>query len=161
MTVADPDPGDRSLAGTVVSPTAGSVCPSGNPAPSCSVAVPVLVPALAVTDVAAVSSTTPGSKVAHTVSIANTGQTAYTQTSVAVALAGALDDASYDGDATASAGSLIIVPGSGQVVWTGDIPVGATVTAYGHRHLDPNRLEMKTERLVVTGRAFDIYPDRS
>ena len=41
------------------------------------------------------------------------------------------------------------------------LPVGATVTAYGHRHLDPNRLEMKTERLVVAGRAFDIYPDRS
>jgi hypothetical protein len=41
------------------------------------------------------------------------------------------------------------------------LPAGAAVTAYGHRHLDPNRLEMKTERLVVAGRAFDIYPDRS
>ncbi|HYH81144.1 MAG TPA: DUF6152 family protein [Longimicrobium sp.] len=41
------------------------------------------------------------------------------------------------------------------------LPAGVAVTAYGHRHLDPNRLEMKTERLVVAGRAFDIYPDRS
>jgi hypothetical protein len=42
-----------------------------------------------------------------------------------------------------------------------ELPAGAAVTAYGHRHLDPNRLEMKTERLVVAGRVFDIYPDRS
>ena len=42
-----------------------------------------------------------------------------------------------------------------------ELPPGAAVTAYGHRHLDPNRLEMKTERLRVGDRAFDIYPDRS
>jgi hypothetical protein len=35
------------------------------------------------------------------------------------------------------------------------------VAASGHRHLDPNRLEMKTERLRVADRVFDIYPDRS
>ena len=40
------------------------------------------------------------------------------------------------------------------------VPAGATVTAEGHRHQDPNRLEMKTERLTVNGRNFDIYPDR-
>ncbi len=40
------------------------------------------------------------------------------------------------------------------------LPVAAAVTAYGHRHQDPNRLEMKTERVVVSGRTFDIYPDR-
>jgi uncharacterized protein DUF6152 len=41
------------------------------------------------------------------------------------------------------------------------LPAGAAVTAWGHRHLDPNRLEMKTERLRVGGTVFDIYPDRS
>ena len=41
------------------------------------------------------------------------------------------------------------------------LPAGVAVTAYGHRHLDPNRLEMKTERLRVADRVFDIYPDRS
>ena len=40
------------------------------------------------------------------------------------------------------------------------LPAGAAVTASGHRHLDPNRLEMKTERLRVAERVFDIYPDR-
>lgn len=41
------------------------------------------------------------------------------------------------------------------------VPKGAQATAHGHRHQDPNRLEIKTERLVVDGRTFDIYPDRS
>ena len=40
------------------------------------------------------------------------------------------------------------------------LPAGAAVTAWGHRHLDPNRLEMKTERLRVGDRVFAIYPDR-
>jgi len=41
-----------------------------------------------------------------------------------------------------------------------ELPAGAAVVASGHRHLDPNRLEMKTERLRVGQRVFDIYPDR-
>ena len=38
------------------------------------------------------------------------------------------------------------------------VPVGARVTARGHRH--NQRLEMKTERLVAGGRTFDLYPSR-
>ena len=30
-----------------------------------------------------------------------------------------------------------------------ELPAGVAVMAFGHRHLDPNRLEMKTERLRV------------
>jgi hypothetical protein len=41
------------------------------------------------------------------------------------------------------------------------IPKGTRVTARGHRHLDPNRLEIKTERLVVGPKTYDLYPDRS
>ena len=40
------------------------------------------------------------------------------------------------------------------------VPAGAPVTAFGHRHTDPARFEMKTERLDVNSRRFDIYPDR-
>ena len=40
------------------------------------------------------------------------------------------------------------------------VPAGARVTARGHRHNDARRLEMKTERLVVGGRTYDLYPDR-
>lgn len=35
------------------------------------------------------------------------------------------------------------------------------VTAQGHRHRDRRRLEMKTERLLVGNRIFDLYPERS
>jgi Family of unknown function (DUF6152) len=45
-------------------------------------------------------------------------------------------------------------------VTDGVIAVGDTVTAYGHRHRDPDRLEMKTERIEVGEQLFDIYPDR-
>ena len=40
------------------------------------------------------------------------------------------------------------------------ISVGDTVTARGHRHVGPERLEMKTERLVAGERVFYIYPNR-
>jgi hypothetical protein len=41
------------------------------------------------------------------------------------------------------------------------IPIGAKVTAYGHRHRDPRTLEIKTERLRWNDRVFDVYPERS
>lgn len=41
------------------------------------------------------------------------------------------------------------------------VPVGATVTASGHRHLDEGTLEIKTERLTYNGRVFDVYPERN
>ena len=41
-----------------------------------------------------------------------------------------------------------------------NLPVGATVTPHGHRHQDPNRLEIKTERLTWNGKVFNVYPDR-
>jgi hypothetical protein len=41
------------------------------------------------------------------------------------------------------------------------VPRGTRVTARGHRHRDRQRLEMKTERLVVGNRTFDLYPERS
>jgi hypothetical protein len=43
----------------------------------------------------------------------------------------------------------------------GIIPLGATVTASGHRHRDPKKFEIKTERLSWNGRTFNVYPDRS
>jgi hypothetical protein len=42
----------------------------------------------------------------------------------------------------------------------GLIPVGARVTVHGHRHRDPKRLEIKTERVTWGERVFNVYPDR-
>jgi hypothetical protein len=43
----------------------------------------------------------------------------------------------------------------------GVIPVGAKVTVFGHRHRDPKRFQVKTERVSWNGRLFNVYPDRS
>jgi len=42
----------------------------------------------------------------------------------------------------------------------GTIPVGATVTIHGHRNKDPNRFEVKTERVMWKGHTYNVYPDR-
>lgn len=42
----------------------------------------------------------------------------------------------------------------------GIIPMGAQVTAHGHRHRDAKTLEIKTERLSWNGRTFNVYPNR-
>jgi len=44
---------------------------------------------------------------------------------------------------------------------SGIIPVGATVTINGHRHVDPKRFEVKTERVTWNGRTFNVYPGRT
>ena len=41
------------------------------------------------------------------------------------------------------------------------IPPGATVTAHGHRHRDPNKFEIKTERVTWGTKTFNVYPNRS
>jgi hypothetical protein len=40
------------------------------------------------------------------------------------------------------------------------IPLGAKVTVRGHRHRDPKRFEVKTERVLYEGKTFNVYPDR-
>lgn len=40
------------------------------------------------------------------------------------------------------------------------IPLGARVTVRGHRHRDPKRFEVKTERVIYEGRTYNVYPDR-
>lgn len=42
----------------------------------------------------------------------------------------------------------------------GIIPVGAKVMAHGHRHSDPKRYEIKTERLTFNNKVYNVYPDR-
>jgi hypothetical protein len=40
------------------------------------------------------------------------------------------------------------------------IPIGAKVTVHGHRHRDPKRFEVKTERVTYDGKLYNVYPDR-
>ncbi|MER5319702.1 DUF7507 domain-containing protein [Streptosporangium roseum] len=130
VTVRNSDPGDRSLADTVLSGTPGNTCPQGNPGPQCTAVVTVLVPALAITSSADATTTTPGSVVRYTFTASNTGQTPYTGTSFTTSLVGALDDATFNGDLAATSGGAVLNP-DGTITWTGDLAVGAAVTVTG------------------------------
>jgi uncharacterized repeat protein (TIGR01451 family) len=131
VTVGDPDTGNKVLTGSVTSSSPGSPCPSIAPAAQCSTSVTVLVPALVVTNTFGASSTTPGSTVPFTVTLSNTGQTAYTAIASTLSLAGALDDATYEGDATTTSGSVAFDPATSTLTWSGGIPIGGVVTIIG------------------------------
>ncbi|MFC7645272.1 hypothetical protein ACFQX6_35030 [Streptosporangium lutulentum] len=126
VTVKNPDTGDRVLRTSAVSAAAGNNCPVGNQAPGCFSTVPVLIPGLTIAKVADASTTTPGSVVHYTVAVTNSGQTPYTGATFADALAGVLDDATYNADATATSGSVGFA--SSTLTWAGDLAVAATAT---------------------------------
>ncbi len=67
-----------------------------------------------------------GDKVGYTLTVTNTGKADVTPT-VTDDLSGALDDASYNGDAAASDGSAPSVSGT-TLTWSGKVPVGGKVT---------------------------------
>ena len=132
VTVTSPDTGNKSLASTVTSATAGSNCASGSTDARCTATVTVLVPGLTTTVSAGTSSTTPGSVVHYTVTVTNSGQTAYTGASFTDPLSGVLDDASYDNDAAAAittgTGTGTVSYASPNLTWTGNLAVGASAT---------------------------------
>ena len=104
VTVNNPDTGNKSLASTITSATAGSNCASGSTDPRCASTVTVLVPGLTIAVSANTGTATPGSVVQYTVTVTNSGQTAYTGAAFSDSLSGLLDDVSYNGNATATAG---------------------------------------------------------
>ena len=126
VTVNNPDTGNKSLASTITSATAGSNCASGSTDTRCASTVTVLVPGLTTTVSAGTSTTTPGSVVQYTVTVTNSGQTAYTGATFTDPLSGLLDDSTYNNDAAATAGSVSFA--SSSLTWTGNLAVGATAT---------------------------------
>jgi uncharacterized repeat protein (TIGR01451 family) len=126
VTVNNPDTGNKVLTSTVTTAAAGSNCPAAGPAAACSVNIPVLIPALSISNTPSANASTPGSTVGYTLTITNTGQTPYTGISVAEDLSGTLTDGVYNGDAAATAGSVSYA--SPTLTWTGSLAVGAVAT---------------------------------
>ena len=126
VTVKNPDPGDKLMVDKVTSAAAGSNCPAGGTDPRCSSSIPVLVPGLNIAVSAGSATTTPGSVVHYTVTVTNSGQTPYTGATFTDPLGGVLDDAVYNSDASATAGTASFT--SPNMTWTGDLAVGATAT---------------------------------
>ena len=127
VTVSNPDTGNKILASTLASATPGSTCPAGNPAAGCTAAVDVAV--LTIVNSAGASSTTPGSVVRFTVTFTNSGQVPYTGITVVSNITDVVDDATPNGDQTATPGTLSLTATG--ISWTGNIPIGGTVTITG------------------------------
>ena len=89
--------------------------------------ITALTPALTISLTAQTSSTAPGDTVNYTITIADTGQTAYAGASVTDSLADVLDDATYGNNAAAMGGGTASFA-SPDLTWTGDLSPGATVT---------------------------------
>ncbi len=100
-----PGSGDKTMTNTITSSTPGNNCFVGNADSRCVVSFPVLVPWLVFAKTADTASTTPGSTVHYTVTATNAGQTTYTGATFSDSLAGVLDDAVYNNNATATAGT--------------------------------------------------------
>ena len=119
VTVHDPDTDNHLLASTVTSVSAGSNCAAGSSDPRCAVTVDVAQLTIVVSP--DVSSATPGSVVRFTAVFTNAGQVAYTGITIASDLTGILDDATADGDQTATSGTLTVTatgcPGPGASRW--------------------------------------------
>ena len=125
VTVDNPETGDKALTNTVTSAAPGSNCPAGSTDPRCTSTVPVAI--LTIVNSANVSTTTPGSTVAYTITITNTGQVRYDGATVTDPLSAVTDDATFGG-ATVTTGSVTYI--SPDLTWTGDLNPGqaATVT---------------------------------
>ena len=108
VTVNNPDSGNGSLASTVTSATVGNNCPvSGGTDTACTVTVALVsVSTLTFTVTADTASAAAGGVVHYTITVANSGLTPYAGATFTAGLGGVLDDASYDGDAAATAGTV-------------------------------------------------------
>ena len=127
VTVANPDTGDRSLQNTVVSTSTGSNCAADSTDTRCTATIPVLdSTALTLTKTADVSTTVAGGVINYTATLTNSSTAAVPSATFTDALADVLDDAVYNGDATATGGAVALR--STDLVWTGPVAAGATVT---------------------------------
>jgi uncharacterized repeat protein (TIGR01451 family)/LPXTG-motif cell wall-anchored protein len=124
VTVNDPDTGDGKLGNVVTSTIPGSNCIAGTTDPDCTTGVGV--PQLRIKKTADTTAPLPGQKVTYTVTLTNPSATDYTGAKFTDDLSGDLDDAAYDGDATATGGRVSYAAPA--LTWAGDVPAGGTVT---------------------------------
>jgi uncharacterized repeat protein (TIGR01451 family)/fimbrial isopeptide formation D2 family protein len=122
VTVNDPDSGNHDLVNAVVPTTVGGGC---DPDGSCMTHTPVS--SYTVTkQVSTTASVKPGAKVGYTITVKNTGETAYTTENPAKFddnMSDVLDDATYNNDATHGA----VLQGT-TLRWAGPLKVGQTIT---------------------------------
>ena len=126
VTVNNPDTGGKVLINTVASSAVGSTCPPGTTSSPCQITIPVLTPALTIVKTASTATAAPGQTVTYTITVTDSGQTPYTGATLTDPLAGVLDDATYNNDAAATAGSVSYA--APNLTWTGNLVPGGTAT---------------------------------
>ncbi|WP_418275647.1 GEVED domain-containing protein [Isoptericola jiangsuensis] len=129
VTVDDPPAGDGVLTNAILGPPESNCVEDADPAdPNCSTTTPVRALEIVKT-FDAETEVQPGDTVGYTVEVTNTGGVDYTLLDPATAtddLSDVLDDATYNGDAAAGAGSVAFA--DPLLAWSGPLPVGETVT---------------------------------
>ncbi|WP_344871500.1 DUF7507 domain-containing protein [Allokutzneria multivorans] len=140
VTVKSPNTGDHKLINTVSSETPGNRCES-----SCTTTTPVS--GFRIEKKADPAQANPGGTVTYTVTVTNTGQVDLTGVSFVDDLTGVLDDAVYNGDATAAPGAVTYE--APRLTWKGDLAVGGSATVkYSVRVSDPVKGDHKLVNAV-------------
>ena len=146
VTINNPDAGDKVLNNAVVTGPTGN-CFGTSTDPSCAAQVPTT--AFHVVKTASSSTTVPGATVTYTITVTNTGATAYTAGSPAAFtddLGNVLDDAKYNNDA--SNGAVYSAP---TLSWQGALPVGGSETiTYSVTVDDPDTGDHALDNTVLT-----------
>ncbi|WP_306317428.1 MULTISPECIES: hypothetical protein [unclassified Streptomyces] len=122
-TVNSPDEGDHQLANTVTGP-GDSNCAKGSGDSDCETLVPVAELKLKKTTDA--EKVKPGDKVTYTVTAENVGKGDYNGATFIDDLSDVLDDATYNGDATATGGDVSY--DAPKLTWSGDVPAGSSAS---------------------------------
>ena len=143
----NPYTGGPTITVTDASDVPGSNCPTGSTDPRCVTSIPVLIPALTITNTPSTDTATPGATVGYTLTITDSGQTAYTGITVTESFAQMLDDAAYDNDAIASTGTLSYT--SPTLTWTGSLAAGASATVTFS--VTANNPDTGDKLVIVTG----------
>lgn len=144
--VNNPDAGDKILRNAVVPGTTGT-CVTGG----CIVETPVQ--SLEIEKVADRTQVVPGQTITYTVTVKNTGQVAYTTGDNAASftddLSKVLDDADWNDDADASAGSTSY--DDPNLSWSGPVGIGDTVTVtYSVTVKDPDTGDSQIDNAVTS-----------
>ncbi|WP_410665137.1 hypothetical protein [Amycolatopsis sp. lyj-84] len=127
--IKNPDTGDKKLSNVVTSDTPGNNCPPGSNDPNCVADVPSRE--LSVKKTSDKQTANPGDVVTYTVTVANTGKVDLVGEDAARVtddLSEVLDDADYRNDATSAPVAGVFTFTAPNLVWAGDLPVGASTT---------------------------------
>jgi uncharacterized repeat protein (TIGR01451 family) len=126
VTVKTPPAGDQQLTNVV---TSDGCVPVNGQTPDCTTTHPIGAYTVSKTsDPASTSTVREGDKVTYTVHVKQTGPGALTGVIATDDLSKVLDDAAFNNDAVASAGTATFDATAKTLVWNGDLPVGADIT---------------------------------